>query len=101
MGPTSRRKDWRYPVVLTEHVFDKVRELDMTLGEFERLLTSTGDVIEETFVADGVKELVLLVDWLRPLHVVVVVDERHREERLVTVYEPASDRWTDDHRRRR
>ena len=32
---------------------------------------------------------------------VVVVDDVHREERVVTVYEPASDRWSDDYRRRR
>jgi hypothetical protein len=34
-----RRKSFDYAVVLTaDHVFDKVRALDLTLGEFESLL---------------------------------------------------------------
>ena len=65
------------------------------------ILTGTGEVIEESLLADGLKEVVLLIDWREPLHVVVVVDDVHREERVVTVYEPASDRWSDDYRRRR
>ncbi len=51
--------------------------------------------------ADSLKELVLVFDWTRPLHTVVVVDERQREERIVTVYEPDSDLWSPDYRRRR
>ena len=101
MGPASRPKQWVYPCVLTEHVFDKVRSLDMNLAEFEAVLTGTGEVIEESLLADGLKEVVLLIDWRQPLHVVVVVDDEHREERVVTVYEPAPDRWSDDYRRRR
>jgi hypothetical protein len=41
-----RRKLLTLPVVLTEHVFDKVRSIDMTLAEFEELL-GDGEVIEE------------------------------------------------------
>jgi hypothetical protein len=48
-----------------------------------------------------VKELVLIVDWQRPLHVVVVIDEIRHEERIVTVYEPDPARWSSDFRRRR
>lgn len=48
-----------------------------------------------------VKELVLTTEWTRPLHVVVVVDEPRQEERIVTVYEPDDDLWTDGHRGRR
>lgn len=40
-----------YDVVLTDHVFDKVRSIDMTLAEFEVLLDE-GEVIDE----EGVKE---------------------------------------------
>ena len=47
------------------------------------------------------KELVMYLDWSRPLHVVVIVDDVHREERLVTVYEPAPDRWSENFRVRR
>lgn len=59
-------------------------------------------VIEEVELDDDqVKELVLTVEWVRPLHVVVVVDEGREEERIVTVYDPDDDRWTDGYRRRR
>lgn len=47
------------------------------------------------------KELVLTVEWVRPLHVIVVVDDARREERIVTVYEPTPRRWSQDYRRRR
>ena len=47
-------------------------------------------------------ELLLVVNWERPLHVVVVVvDENGREERIVTVYEPIAGQWSADYRRRR
>jgi hypothetical protein len=47
------------------------------------------------------KQVVLVLDWLRPLHVVVVVDDVRQEERIITVYEPDSDRWTNFRERRR
>jgi hypothetical protein len=96
------RKVFTRPIVLTEHVFDKVRSIDMTLAEFNELLTNDGVIIEETVIAEGqVKELVLYVDWQRPLHVVVHVDQVRQEERIVTVYEPDRVRWTPDFTRRR
>jgi hypothetical protein len=59
-------------------------------------------VIEERASSIGEsKELVLLLEWQRPLHVVVVVDELRREERILTVYEPDPARWSRDFRRRR
>jgi hypothetical protein len=95
--PYVRRFEYRY----SEHVFDKLEIIDIALREFERILGS-GEVIEEApaglFV---VKELVLLVEWLRPLHVVIAVDEGRRRETLVTVYEPYPAEWSDDFRRRR
>ena len=97
----STRKVFRFPIVLTDHVFDKVRAIDLTLAEFERLL-DTGQVIEEhTLSAETVKELVLLVEWTRPLHIVVIIDQRRREERILTVYEPDPARWSPDLRSRR
>jgi hypothetical protein len=42
----TRRKVLTHPVVLTEHVFDKIRSIDMALAEFEELLGG-GEVIEE------------------------------------------------------
>lgn len=73
----------------------------MTLAEFEQLL-GVGEVIEETRLGDDeVKELVLVVEWVRPLHVVLVADASRGEQRIVTVYEPDRDRWSADFRRRR
>ena len=57
-------------------------------------------MIEEREVRSGLKEVVLYVEWARPVHVVVLVDEDHREERVLTVYEPDPARWSPDHRRR-
>ena len=67
----------------------------MALAEFEILLDE-GEVIEETSVEKGVKELVLVMEWSRPLHVVLVVDDIREEQRIVTVYEPDEDRWSPD-----
>jgi len=97
----DRRRRQRWPYLLTDHVFDKVRSLDMTLAEFEQLLGS-GEIIEETELRPlEVKEVVLVIEWKRPLHVVVVVDDARHEERIVTVYEPDPDLWSPDLKRRR
>ncbi len=83
----ARTKIFRFPIVLTDHVFDKIRSIDLTLAEFREAL-QIGLVIEETVIAEtALKQLVLAVDWLRPLHV-VVVDEAHREERIVQCTNP-------------
>lgn len=82
-------------MVLTDHVFDKVRSIDMTLAEFEELLTG-GEVIEATPIEEGLKELVVIVEWAHPLHVVVVKDNIRQEVRIVTVYEPDKNRWSAD-----
>jgi hypothetical protein len=59
-------------------------------------------VIEEMATDEqNLKELVLYLHWSRPLHVVVFVDDAHGEERVVTLYEPSTDRWSDDFRTRR
>jgi hypothetical protein len=75
--------------------------IDCTFAEFELALGSAEIVEEASIGPDVVKELLLLVDWKRPLHVVVIVDDRSREERIVTVYEPHGDRWSSDYRERR
>jgi len=65
-------------------------------------LLGEGEVIAEAEVGLlAHKELVLLVQWERPLHVAIVVDEQREEERIVTVYEPDPSEWTNDFKRRR
>lgn len=61
------------------------------------LALESAGVTEETTLEPGLlKELLLLVDWKRPLHVVVVVDHQSRKERIVTVYDPHRDRWSSE-----
>jgi len=96
-----RRKTWQFAKVVSEHAFDKLRAIDCTLAEF-KLPLDAAEIIEEVDLdPNGMKELLLVVDWTRPLHIVVVVDSLRHEERLVTVYEPDAERWTDGYRRRR
>jgi hypothetical protein len=86
---------------MTKHVYDRMCELDITLAEFDLLLDG-GEVVEETpLPALGRKRVVLVVDWIHPFHVVLVVDRARREERIITVYEPETDRWLPDLRVRR
>lgn len=97
----SRPYGKRFRYQYRRHAFDKLRAIDLSLAEFHALL-GHGEVIEEAEI--GVlahKELVLLVQWIRPLHVAIVVDEVREEERIVTVYEPDPAEWTPDCRRRR
>jgi hypothetical protein len=68
----GHRKVWRYRRLVTEHAFDKLRQIDCAFAEFAALCDG-GEVIEERQQERGVVELVLVVDWLRPLHVVVDV----------------------------
>ena len=86
---------------MSEHAFDKLRLLDCTFAEFDAALAAA-EVTEERQPGPAeLKELVLVIDWVRQLHVVVVVDDGHEEERVVTVYEPDPDQWSSDYRRRR
>lgn len=95
-----RPKEWRHPRILSEHAFDKLRALDCTFAEFD-IACTRAEVIDELAADDHNKELLLTLEWIRPLHVVVVVDEAHAEERVVTVYEPLPELWSADFRRRR
>lgn len=95
-----RPKVWRAKRVVSEHAFDKLRLIDCLFGEFSAACDAAV-VIEETPLSDGLKELVLMLAWKRPLHVVVIVDEVREEDRVVTVYEPEPTRWSPDFRRRR
>ncbi len=94
-----RPKVWQARRLVSEHAFDKLRLIDCLFSEFSAACEAA-EVIEETVVAEGLKELLLTLAWTRPLHVVVIVDEVHEEDRVVTVYEPEPARWSPDFRRR-
>ncbi len=90
LEPLPRAKVWRHPKLISEHAFDKLRLLDCTFGEFHVALQQA-EVIEENILEAGsLKELLLVAEWKRPLHVVVLVDDLRGEERVVTVYERLS-----------
>jgi hypothetical protein len=79
----------------------RVGAIDLVLAEFQELL-GRGDVIAEAEDHPAeVHEIVRLVEWSRPRHVVIVVGYVRQEERLVTVYEPDPSLWSADYRRRR
>ncbi len=99
--PVSRPYTKRFGYKYRRHVFDKLRALDLVLAEFQELL-GQGEVIADAEESPTeVREIVLVVEWLRPLHVVIAVDSGREEERLVTVYGPDPSIWTGDFRRRR
>lgn len=101
----SRPYAQTHPRLLSDHVFDKLRSIGMVLAEFKALLDDPEhpiEVIAEAQESDSeLKELLLVIEWLRPLHVVIVVDDARVQERVVTVYEPHPSEWTADYRRRR
>src|SRR5687768_13854250 len=98
MRRDSARKEWRFDRFISEHAFDKLRDIDCTFAEWEAALAAA-EIIDSLELDPGVtKELLLLAGWKRPLHVVVLVDERRREERVLTIYEPDPARWTADNR---
>jgi hypothetical protein len=85
---------------LSEHAFDKLRLLDCTNASFDVALAAA-EVIEERQLGPAeLKALVLVIDWFGRVRV-VVVDDEHVEERVLTVYEPDPDQWSSDYRRRR
>lgn len=99
--PVSRPYVKRFDYVYSLHVFQKLRIIDLGLAEFEQLL-GDGEVIEELQDSpEQTREVVLLVEWTRPLHLVVAVDSGQQEERLVTVYEPRPRDWDDEFKRRK
>lgn len=101
MGAVAPRpKIWQARRLVSEHAFDKLRRIDCSFAEFSAACDEAV-VIEEADVAEGVKELVLTLGWKRPLHVVVIVDVMREEDRIVTIYEPDSERWSSDRQRRR
>ena len=78
-----RPKAWQGRRLVSEHAFDKLRLIDCLFSEFSAACEAA-EVIEETVVSDGLKEVVLTLAWRRPLHVVVIVDEVRQEDRVAT-----------------
>lgn len=74
--PYVKRCRYKY----RRHVFDKLRSVDLVLAEFQQLL-GRGEVIAEAEDSPAeLREIVLHVEWSRPLHVVIAVDFAPRGE---------------------
>jgi hypothetical protein len=90
-----------YTHIARVHVYDKCVAIDITWSEVQALLDG-GEVIEEHIFDDlMVKEIRLLIDWARPLHVVYIV---HHDRRLLvyrTISVPTLDEWEPGYRERR
>ena len=90
-----------YRHLVRDHVYDKCWHLDITWAEVERLL-DTGEVIEEHDLGtEGRKQIRLLLDWLRPLHLVYVVNDSAQIVVYRTLYEPDTEHWHAGFRQRR
>lgn len=90
-----------YDHIARLHVYEKCTALDITWSEVEAMIDG-GEVIEEHVFDDlMMKQIRLLIDWLRPLHLVYLV---HHDRRLVvyrTIYIPTLDEWQPGFRRRK
>jgi len=74
---------------------------DISFSDVKHVIES-GEVIEQ-YTDDVPYPSKLLLGWResRPLHVVVADNEDHKELIIVTVYEPSTDFWYDDFKRRK
>ena len=62
--------------MVSDHAIRKLVRLDMTYGELAEVLVGRGVVLHEQVLPNRqLKEIVLLVEWTRPLHVVLVIDD--------------------------
>ncbi len=66
-----------------------------------RSVLENGEILE-SYPDDKPLPSRLLLGWIefRPLHIVAAYRARTDEEIIITVYEPDTDKWTDDFRRR-
>jgi hypothetical protein len=76
---TSRPYAKRFRYKYRRHVFDKLRAIDLVLAEFQQLLGGGEIIAEAQDTPEQLREIVLLVQWTRPLHVVIVVDCARQE----------------------
>jgi hypothetical protein len=90
-----------YRHLIREHVFDKCWSLDITWAEVEQLIDG-GEVVEDHDLGEeGLKEILLLLEWTRPLHLVYVVNHLNAVVIYRTIYEPDTSHWLPGFKERR
>ncbi len=90
-----------YRRLIREHVFDKCWSLDVAWAEVDALLESSTLVERHEGVGRRVKEIRLLRDRVRPLHIVCAIDHDKRIIIFITVYEPDLTHWRQGFKERR
>jgi len=90
-----------YSIVYRLHAVLRMGQRGISEQEVEQALRN-GEVVER-YDDDTPypSRLILSPPFSRPLHVVAAWNEAACEWIVITVYEPAPDRWYPDHRRRR
>jgi len=87
-------------LIFRVHAIQRMFERGITAADV-RHVVATGDTIED-YPDDSPYPSRLMLGWigLRPLHVVVGEDRVGQAIIVITVYEPASSRWSSDFKRR-
>jgi len=90
-----------YRIVYKNHV--RIRMIQRNISEEEVVHTIRWGAIIKEYPDDTPYSSILLLCWygVRPLHVVVAIDNLEKIQFIVTAYEPNSDEWEDDFKRRK
>jgi hypothetical protein len=90
-----------YHIVYKNHA--RIRMIQRNISEDEVVHAIRWGVIIKQYADDTPYPSILLLCWYgkRPLHVVVAIDHVEKVHFIVTTYEPNSDEWEDDFKRRR
>jgi len=88
-------------LVFRVHAIQRMFQREIAADDVRHVL-ATGDVIER-YPADTPYPSYLTLGWrgARPIHVVAADDAASKETIIITVYEPESEQWESDFRRRK
>jgi DNA primase catalytic subunit len=87
-----------YRVIYSFHASERMLERNISKEDVNRALL-LGEVIEHDL--DISKSLILYWCGRRPIHVVVITNGLDKTKRIITAYEPNTDRWKHNFRRRK
>jgi hypothetical protein len=87
-------------IIFRTHAIQRMFQRIIDGGDVRRILSS-GETIEE-YPDDTPYPSRLIMGWIekRPIHIVVADNIADNETIIITVYEPESDKWSADFRRR-
>jgi hypothetical protein len=90
-----------YRLVFRVHALQRMFQRHISTVDVKHVL-ETGQVIRE-YPDDTPYPSRLILGWVqqRPIHVVIAEDQDAKEQIIITVYEPDSDLWDVDFRRKR